>query len=119
VPASLSTAAGTLTESGLDLARIAGWLQLQTPIPDDAFPYNLALNDEKTRQLSDGELRGNRTYKIILRRDPLSKQKSVTPRRVYVFVVDSFGKGTLVFGTAISKTTFPEKTPQSCRMRST
>jgi hypothetical protein len=108
VPASLSGAAGTLTQQGLDLARIAGWLQLQTPIPDDAFPYNLSLQDEKNRQLSDGELMGNRTYKIILRRDPLSRQTSVTPRRVYVFVVDSYGKGTLVYGTNLDNE-FPRK----------
>ncbi len=108
-PADLSAAGGKLTEQGLGLARIAGWLQLQTPIPDDAFPYSLALRDEKNGQLSDGELLGKRDYKIILRRDPLSQQTTVTPRRVYVFVVDSFGQGTLVFGKGNVDNEFPRK----------
>jgi len=107
-PADFTVVAGKLTDQGLDLARIAGWLQLQTPIPDDAFPYSLALQDEKNGRLSEGELTGKRSYKIILRRDPLSRQTSVTPRRVYVFVVDSFGEGTLVFGTSVDNE-FPRK----------
>jgi len=106
--ANFSAAGGTLTQKGLDLARIAGWLQLQTPIPDDAFPYGIALRDEKNGQLSDGELMGNRTYKITLRRDPLARRTSVTPRRVYIFVVDSYGKGTLVFGNNLDNE-FPRK----------
>jgi hypothetical protein len=106
--AGFSASGARLTQQGLDLARVAGWLQLQTPIPDDAFPYGIALRDEKSLQLSDGELLGHRTYKIILRRHPLSRQTSVTPRRVYVFVVDSFGKGTLVFGTNLDNE-FPRK----------
>jgi hypothetical protein len=106
--ADLSAAGATLTAKGLDLARIAGWLQLQTPVPDDAFPYHIALRDENGR-VSDGDLMGNRTYRIILRRDPLSPQTSVTPRRVYVFVVDAFGKGTLVFPAGNLDNEFPLK----------
>jgi hypothetical protein len=107
-PTSLSAAGSKLTQQGLDLARIAGWLQLQTPIPDDAFPYSIALRDENNGQLSDGELMGNRTYKITLRRDPHSHRTSVSSRRVYIFVVDSFGKGTLVFGANLDNE-FPRK----------
>jgi hypothetical protein len=104
-----ATSGSALTQKGLDLARIAGWLQLQTPVPDDAFPYGIGLRDEKNLEISDGELTGNRTYKIILRRDPLSRQTSVTPRRVYVFVADSFGKGTLVSGAGNLDNEFPPK----------
>ncbi len=107
-PTSLSAAGSRLTQQGLDLARIVGWMQLQTPIPDDSFPYGIALRDEKNGQLSDGELTGKRTYKVSLRRDPLSQQTSVAPRRVYIFVVDSYGKGTLVFGTNLDNE-FPRK----------
>jgi hypothetical protein len=98
-----------LTQKGLDLARIAGWLQLQTPVPDDAFPYGITLRDAGNGRLSNGELLGGRSYKIILRRDPLSRQKPVTPRRVYVFVVDSYGKGTLVFPAGNLDNEFPRK----------
>lgn len=102
-----ATDAGKLTEFALDLARLAGWMQLKTPVPDDAFPYHLALRDEKG-QLSDGKLMGNHRYSLSLRRDPLSQQKSITPRRVYVFVVDSFGKGSLVYGANIDNE-FPRR----------
>ncbi len=107
LPVSESGAGATLTQQGLDLARVAGWLRLQTPVPDDAFPYNIALRDEKGG-FSDGDLMGNHTYRIILRRDQLSRAKSVPPRRVYVFVVDAYGKGTLVFGTNVDNE-FPRR----------
>ncbi len=107
--AGLAASGGALTQKGLDLARIAGWLQLQTPVPDDAFPYGIGLRDEKTRELSEGELTGKRTYKIVLRRDPLSPQTPVTPRRVYSFVVDRFGTGTLVFPAGNLDNEFPQK----------
>lgn len=97
-----------LTEHGLDLARLAGWLQIETPVPDDAFPYHLALRDEGG-QFSQGELTGNRTYRLLLRRDPSATEKTVAPRRVYVFVVDSFGKGTLVFPGGNVENEFPRK----------
>ncbi len=98
-----------LTEYGLDLARLAGWLQLETPVPDDAFPYHLALRDEGGGQLSQGELTGHHTYRLLLRRDGSAPEKTVAPRRVYVFVVDSFGQGTLVYGGRNLDNEFPRK----------
>lgn len=100
--------ASKLTEDGLDLARLAGWLEIATPVPDDAFPYHLALRDE-SGQLSLGELTGNHTYRLLLRRDASSTKKPVTPRRVYVFVVDSFGKGTLVYPGGNVDNEFPRE----------
>lgn len=101
--------AATLTEHALDLARLAGWLGIQTPVPDDAFPYHLALRDENGGQLSQGELMGKHTYRLLLRRDASSPEKAVAPRRVYVFVVDSFGKGTLVYPDGNVDNEFPRK----------
>jgi hypothetical protein len=103
----VTAVARKLTQQGLDLARIAGWLQLQTPVPDDFFPYSIALRDENG-DLSEVDLTAYHTYKISLRRDPLSRQTSVTPRRVYIFVVDSFGKSTLVYGSNLDNE-FPRK----------
>jgi len=90
-------ASAKLSGFGLDLARLAGWLELKTPVRDDAFPYHLQLRDERGMP-SHGELTGNHTYKLLLSRDSSAVANSVAPRRIYVFVVDSFGKGTLVFG---------------------
>jgi hypothetical protein len=97
-----------LTDDGVNLARLAGWLQIDTPVPDEAFPYHLALRDE-AGQLSQGELTGNHTYKLLLRREATAAGKTVAPRRVYVFVVDSFGKGTLVYPNGNVDNEFPRK----------
>jgi hypothetical protein len=97
-----------LTDDGVNLARLAGWLGLATPVPDDSFPYHLALRDE-AGQLSQGELTGNHTYKLLLQRDASATGKTVAPRRVYVFVVDSFGTGTLVYPSGNVDNQFPRK----------
>ncbi len=97
--ADAQAAAQQLTKHGIGLAKIAGWLQLRTPVPDDAFPYHLSLRDVATGQLSDGNVIGGHIYLMILRRDPHSPQTAITPRRVYVFAIDAFGKGTFLFGT--------------------
>ena len=92
----------------MNLARVAGWLQIATPVPDDAFPYHLALRDQKG-PLSDGELTGGHSYELLLRRDPSAPEKTIAPRRVYVFVIDSFGMGTLVYGEANIDNEFPRR----------
>jgi hypothetical protein len=97
-----------LTNDGLNLAHVAGWLQLQTPVPDDAFPYHLVLRDQKG-PLSDGELTGGHTYELLLRREDGALKRTVPPRRVYVFVVDSFGMGTLVYPKGNVDNEFPPK----------
>ncbi|HME05628.1 MAG TPA: caspase family protein [Bryobacteraceae bacterium] len=100
--AAVQTAAAQLTKNGIDLAKIAGWLQLQTPVPDDAFPYHLALTDEATGQISGGNVIGGHEYKLVLQRDPHSTRNGITPRRVYVFAIDAYGKGTLLFGANLN-----------------
>jgi hypothetical protein len=97
-----------LTDDALDLARLAGWLALRTPVSDDEFEYHLAMRDENG-QLSEGKLAGNHTYRLLLRRDSLIAKEAVSQRRVYVFVVDSFGKGTLIYPNGNVDNEFPRK----------
>jgi len=81
------------------LTRVAGWLSLTPPASDNAWPYELVLQNAKTQQILSGqEVRGGEQYKLMLRAMPGASLKAVSPRRVYVFVIDSFGRGTLVFG---------------------
>jgi hypothetical protein len=87
----------SLIDSAQQLARVVGWLELRSP-SDDPFAYRLALRDSETKSLAgDGELIGMRTYKLALQREAATAQPPVAPRRIYVFVIDCFGKGTLLF----------------------
>jgi len=100
--------ASSLAEATMQLARVVGWLDLRNLIPDDSFPYHLALRDVETKQIvSQGELQGGGNYKLLLKRDGQTAGPSA-PRRVYIFVVDSFGKGTLVFPAANLENEFPD-----------
>jgi len=81
------------------LMRIAGWLSLAPPALDNAWPYELVLQNTNTKQILSGqEVRGGEHYNLMLRAKPGVSLTNVSPRRVYVFVIDSFGQGTLVFG---------------------
>jgi hypothetical protein len=93
----LEQAAVSLKERLRDLARIGGWLRLRTPVPDDVFPYQLALRDVKTKETSENEVVGKRDYKLVLRRRADTPKTTTASRRLYIFVIDSFGKGTLIF----------------------
>jgi hypothetical protein len=92
-------AAAVLRDAALGLARVVGWQQLQSPEPDDSWPYQLALQNAATKQiLALSEVRGGERYKLMLRRKAKETRGAVPARRVYVFAVDSFGKATLLFG---------------------
>jgi hypothetical protein len=90
--------ASALINSALKLARVAGWLDLSPPESSSRWPYHLALqNTETKRVLDSSEVRDGEQYKLILRAAPGAIRAGVPTRRVYVFVLDSFGKATLVF----------------------
>lgn len=92
-------AAEPLRNAMAGLSRVAGWLSLTPPVSDDAWPYELVLENTKTKEILSGrEVRGGERYKLMLRAKPGASLKGVSPRRVYVFVIDSLGQGVLVFG---------------------
>ena len=107
-----------LTDDAVGLARLAGWLQMDTPVRTTPSHTHLALRNE-AGQLSEGELTSSHTYKLVLRPDDSAPAKTVAPRRVYVFVVDSFGKGTLVYPDGNVDNEFRAKAPPAGRRRST
>jgi len=96
-------AGAELTNKALLLARIRTWLTLQSPPAQETFPYHLAF-----RQVAAGVLDGfkdsgafqeGEQYKLYLRADArsLAAHDSLTPRWVYVFVIDHNGSGTRIF----------------------
>jgi hypothetical protein len=93
-------AAASLQEKALLLARIHGWLTLESPPTRQSFPYHLAFQNVATKQLrTSGDLVENERYKLFLQADPASLQnpQALSPRWVYIFAIDHFGKGSLLF----------------------
>jgi hypothetical protein len=95
----LQAAGATMSDQALRLARIRAWFVLQAPPGQGSFPYHLALKNVNTGQFRDaGDLKDGEEYKIYLRADPKDvKVPNLTRRWVYVFAVDHFGKGSLIF----------------------
>ena len=99
----IRAAGAELTRMALLLARIRAWLTLQSPPSQQTFPYHLAFRQVSGGALGafkdSGDFREGEGYKLYLRADPaaLAAPESLTPRWVYVFVIDHFGNGTRVF----------------------
>jgi len=103
-------AEAALSEAALTLARVGGWLALSESAAESAWPYHLALEPAGSgRLLEQPEVRGGETYRLVLTADPelLPKAAFIAPRRVYVFVVDSWGHATLLAGKANLENEFP------------
>lgn len=93
-------AAEKLSDKILRLARVRAWMQLSSPPGDKVFPYRLALRNAKTGKLTTtGTLLKGETYGLMLKMDKARLQSAnpIQKRYVYVFTIDSFGKGTLLF----------------------
>ena len=92
--------AEALTNRILQLARIRAWFQLSSPPDNGRFPYRLGLKNAKTGEITTtGPLTQGETYGLMLKADEarLKTLKRVEKRYVYVFSIDSYGKGTLLF----------------------
>lgn len=85
-------------ENVFKLARIRAWLQLTSPSDSGVFPYRLALKHAASGEITAaGPLREGETYGLILQADKEKLGQKIEKRYVYVFVIDSNGKGTLLF----------------------
>jgi hypothetical protein len=96
-------AGAELTNKVMLLTRIRAWLTLQSPPSQENFPYHLAFRqviDGKLGEFKDsGDFKEGEQYKLYLRADPaaVAARESLTPRWVYVFVIDHFGDSTRIF----------------------
>jgi hypothetical protein len=92
--------AATLSEKARALARIRGWLTLESPPSEGSFPYHLAMRNVDTGEFrTNGDVRDGENYKLYLKADEaeLKSAKNLTRRWVYVFAIDSFGECTLLY----------------------
>ncbi len=93
-------AAAALNEKARALARIRGWLTLESPPSQDSFPYHLALRNAAASEFhTSGDVRDKEKYQLYLKADEaaLKSAKNLARRWVYVFAIDSFGECTLLY----------------------
>jgi len=86
-----------LNDAILRLRRIFGWQQLEAPL-GGGLPYALAIRNAADGALvDDAVLVGQSRYSLVLRVRSGAMPDNIEPRYVYVFVIDSGGKGVLLF----------------------
>ncbi len=92
-------AVNDLRKNLLRLVKIRAWMQLSSPTDRGDFPYRLALKNSKTGEVKTrGPLMEGESYGVLLRAYKEKPGKKSYGRYVYVFSIDSFGKGELLFG---------------------
>lgn len=96
----IRNAGASLTEKALRLARIRAWLTLESPPAHNTFPYHLALQDVASGQIREsGDLREGEKFKLYLSAGAgaVKSSQGLEVRWIYVFAIDHFGKGSLIF----------------------
>ena len=82
----------------LRLVKVRAWLQLFSPPDKGDFPYRLALKHVKTGEIkTSGPLMEGEEYGLILRAYKEKPGNEIYGRYVYVFSINSRGRGTLLF----------------------
>lgn len=93
-----ANAGGLLEARAVALARVNGWLTVDAPEGTNRFPYRLLLRNIRTGEVKDsGTTRGGERYELLLRRDPELDPTTIARRWIYIFGIDTWGKGTLVW----------------------
>lgn len=89
---------GELNKYALRIMKIKAWLELSPPPQQVGFPYHLKLQNALTGETkTGGEIYEDEVYGLVLE----TEDTRIGPRfdffYVYVFSIDSFGRGTLLF----------------------
>ncbi|HUP59648.1 MAG TPA: caspase family protein [Thermoanaerobaculia bacterium] len=84
-----------LRDAVLRLRRIHAWNLLESP-PDERSPYRLFLRRTRNGEIAKDVLIGDERYDVVLRSFGASPPRA-RQRYTYVFVIDSWGTGTLLF----------------------
>jgi uncharacterized caspase-like protein len=94
-PASDTTVGASLESRVLSLAKVNGWLTIESPDDPSSFPYRLYLRNVATGEVKDsGVTRHGERYEFLLRRDLSVSRNRIETRWVYIFAIDSWGRGT-------------------------
>ncbi|HYO76112.1 MAG TPA: caspase family protein [Thermoanaerobaculia bacterium] len=88
--------ATSFQNSVLQLRKIHAWHQLESPAESRA-PYRLALRRQRDDALVQSEVTGETRYALALRTASAAPPPRAQQRYYYAFVIDSHGKGILLF----------------------
>jgi len=109
----LRDTASALRDAAVRLRKIQAWQLLDSPA-EARSPYRLELRRERDGQrATDCMLVGDEKYALVLRAAAPVPAR-VTPRYVYVFMVDSYGESFLLFprsGSVENRFPMPSSTP--------
>ena len=99
LPESTARAVSQIMDKAQRIGRLRAWLVLPNPPGQTkAFPYQLTFRELGTdHYVSSGDLREGNKYKLYLQANPADLKRGLSPRWVYIFAIDHFGKGTLIF----------------------
>jgi hypothetical protein len=89
-----------LKEKIVQLAYVRAWLQLSSPPGNREFPYHLALKNTQTGAATTTSplIEGEKYDPLLIAvKEIITGIPGIEKRYVYVFVIDSYGKGTLLF----------------------
>jgi|CXWL01.1.fsa_nt_gi hypothetical protein len=109
-PDATRAVADSLQDRAFRLARVHGWLQLDSPPGVLRFPYHLVLRDPSAAPVPEGGVVHN-DDKISLSLEGSQRDLELGSSSfyVYVFTIDSSGKSVLVFGDQDSGNCLPLK----------
>ncbi len=89
--------ASQLCDAAVRLRAIHDWQLLETP-PGAGFPYHLALRHSPDDDLQGQPVvTGGSTFSLVLRAGTAMLPRRLKGRYIYVFVIDSYGKSSLLF----------------------
>ena len=101
-------AAEKLSDNIMQLVKVRAWLQLESPDNNENFPFELALKNSETGSTTQtGPVLDGDKYGLVLRAksSDLKSRTDIERRYVYVFSIDRFGKGSLLFPNRIMRNT--------------
>jgi hypothetical protein len=108
----LRDSAPSLRAALLHLRKIQAWHFMESP-PGERFPYHLEVRRARDDELAkDFSVIAGEKYELVLRVTSLPFPAHIPPRYVYAFVIDSYGKSTLLFPPSGSvENRFPPSPP--------
>lgn len=88
----------TLQEHASRIARVNGWLKLNSPPSSNSFPYRLAVRNATSGEFRhEGHLDTGESYGLVMYADSSQITPLITSRYVYVFIINSSGQSILMF----------------------
>ena len=90
--------ANIIFDNALKLSKIRGWINIASPVESDFFPYHLVMRNRKTKK--DVGLTGVKIgdpLSLYIEADDDYLDKKIKPKYIYLFIIDSKGKMTLLY----------------------